>query len=464
MTAGRAAHATSPDGAPDDRGWLGVPRRHSTRTPDRLARWTRSRLALWLRNRLSTWADGRPARWVQGPVGIWALRAVALGFILLIVTTGHAQIDRAEVSAPTRAIAGGHLDQAYVAIPHRPDQPPALQAPGFPLLAGLATATWDAMVGPGGAAAALTFAGFSAAGLVLFAGARVAGIGDRGRRREVAFLVAMAVTPFFREALGNYYHPEDVLALGFLLLSLALIGDRHWLGAGACLGLAIGCKQWALLALPPLVVTAGGRQARCKLVGAAAGSSALVYLPLMLAAPQYAWKILSGPAAVAGGFVPQTTIVGMLRKAPFHIPQGDVEHLGRVLPLLFAIGVAWYWWRQHSTPGSTGNRDGVRPVSFDQVLRLVLICLAFRLVADCIALSYYALPLVALVAIVDSRRSNVPVLAIGSGLALAFWYGSGAPGFILDPWIGALVFTAGIAAIVVRTLAVPRAHPTTVSA
>jgi Glycosyltransferase family 87 len=448
VTAGRATPVTSPAGAPDDRGSLGATRRLSTRGVPR---------------RLSTRPPDRLGRWLQGPVGIWALRAVALGFILLIITTGHTQIDRAEVAAPAQAIAGGHLDQAYVAVPHRPDQPPALQAPGFPLLAGLAMAIWDGVVGPDGAAGALTFAGFAAAGLVLFAGARVAGIGDRGRRREVAFLIAMAVTPFFREALGNYYHPEDVLALGFLLLSLALVGDRRWLGAGVCLGLAVGCKQWALLALPPLIVTADGRQARWKLVGAAAGSSALVYLPLMLAAPHYAWKILSGPAAVAGGIVPQTTIVGMLREAPFHIPQGEVEHLGRVLPLLFAIGLAWYWWRQHSTPNPTAKAENVRLVSFDQVLRLVLICLAFRLVADCIALSYYALPLVAFVAIVDSRRSRLPGLAIGSGLALAFWYGSGAPGFLLDPWSGALVFTAGVAAIVVGTLAA-RMHPSTVPA
>ena len=465
MTAGRAAHATSPDGAPDDRGWLGVPRRHSTRTPDRLARWTRGRLALWLRNRLSTWADGRPARWVQGPVGIWALRAVALGFILLIVTTGHAQIDRAEVSAPTRADRGrpprpGVRGDPSSARPASGAAGARIPTPGRPGDGHLGRDGWTRWRRGGTAPLPASAPPVWCCSQELeWPGSAIVGAGGK-----VAFLVAMAVTPFFREALGNYYHPEDVLALGFLLLSLALIGDRHSLGAGACLGLAIGCKQWALLALPPLVVTAGGRQARCKLVGAAAGSSALVYLPLMLAAPQYR---VEDPEWAGGGSGRVCTPDDNRGDAP----QGSVSYpsgrrgapgAGSASPLrhrrsLVLVAAAL-------DARLDGNRDGVRPVSFDQVLRLVLICLAFRLVADCIALSYYALPLVVLVAIVDSRRSNVPVLAIGSGLALAFWYGSGAPGFILDPWIGALVFTAGIAAIVVRTLAVPRAHPTTVSA
>jgi hypothetical protein len=372
------------------------------------------------------------------------IRGLALGLVLLVVATGHAHIDRAEVAAPAKAIAAGHLGQAYTDVPHRSNEPAALQAPGFPVLAGAAIAIWDAVAGPRGADAALTFAGFAAAALVLLAGGRVARIGGRGRRREIAFLIAMAVTPFFREALGNYYHPEDVLALGFLLLSVALFDERRWLGAGACLGLAIGCKQWALLVLPPLVVMAPGRQARWKLVAAAAGSSALVYLPFMLARPQLAGRILGGPAAVAGGFVPQTTIVGMLRKAPFHLPQNGIEHLGRILPLLFALALAWYWHRINSA--RPGDED--RPVEVDQLLRVLLVCLAFRLVADCIALSYYALPLAALVAIIDARQSRVPVVAIASGWALAFWYGSGVPGFLLDPWSGAFVFTAGIAALV----------------
>ena len=102
-------------------------------------------------------------------------------------------------------------------------------------------------------------AGYGAAAIVVIAGGLLAGSGRGGRRRKILFLVAISVSPFFREALGNYFHPEDVLALGLLLLALSLSSEGRWAWAGVCLGLAIGSKQW-VSAVPVLVSMASCRK------------------------------------------------------------------------------------------------------------------------------------------------------------------------------------------------------------
>jgi hypothetical protein len=389
----------------------------------------------------------RRADWLESSVAIWVLRLLTVVVIAAVVSTAHARIDRGEVAGPTYALASGHPSAAYPPIPPSLSQRISYQPPGFPVVAAIPVAVWRGLTGGENPSGALTLAGYGTAALVVIAGGRLVGRGPGGRRREVLFLLAMVVSPFFRESLGNYFHPEDVLALGLLLLALSLAAESRWLWAGAALGLAFGCKQWVLLAAPVLLVWAPGRQAKARLVGAAAGAAAVVYAPLLVLTPRAAGQVLRGPVPVAGGFVPQTTILGMLRKAPFHVPVTDVNDLARLLPVLFAIAVAALWWLVISHRSGTVARLGV-----EDGLGLVLAVVAFRLIGDCIALSYYALPLSVLIAVVAARRSKVPVLAIVSSFALAFWYGASLPGDLLDPWTGAVVFTIAVIAVAATAL------------
>ncbi len=254
-------------------------------------------------------------------------------------------------------------------------------------------------------------------------------------------LAALGVSPFFREALGNYFHPEDVLALGLVLLAVSLAFERRWVWAGVLLGLAIGSKQWALLALPALVLVAPGRRAKANVLGGALGGAAVLFLPFILMIPGSAWHILTGPAPVPGGLVPQTTLVGMLRQRPFELSVAGVKLIARLLPGLVALVLAAVLILR----GRFGRLSaGLR---VEQVLGLLLACLAVRLIVDCIALSYYALPVSVLIAVIDTRRSRLPVFAVASSFLLAAWYGTGLARRLLDPWTGAAVFTVCVAAI-----------------
>ena len=175
-------------------------------------------------------------------------------------------------------------------------------------------------------------------------------------------------------------------------------------------------------------------RAKLKLLGATAGAAAVLYGPFIVMTPHSVWQVFRGPVPVAGGFVPQTTIVGMLREAPFHVPVADVNDVARVLPLLFATLLALLWALLMSRRGGPVTHPGIEPI-----LGLLLICVAFRLVSDCIALSYYALPLSVLIAVIDVRRSRVPAFAIVSSFALSLWYGTGLPAPPARPWTGAEV-------------------------
>jgi Glycosyltransferase family 87 len=385
--------------------------------------------------------------WPDSVVLIWLLRITSVVVIAVVVSTAHARIDRNDVAVTADAIAAGHPGQAYPYGSQPTGQSLAFQPPGFPVFAAVFIAAWDGVTGERGASGPLTLAGYGAVAVVVLAGCRLVRAGPGGRRRELWFLLALAVNPFFREALGDYFHPEDVLALGLLLLTLCLASEGRWWWAGASLGLAIGCKQSALLALPALLLMAPGRQAKSRLLGSTLGAAAVLYLPFVLLTPGSALQIVRGPLPVPGGLVPQTTVIGMFREAPFHVSLTLVNDLARALPLLLAVVVAGLWAL------AMFRRNGaLAPASVEQVVGLIIASVAFRLVGDCIALSYYAVPLVVLIAVVDAWRSRFPFFAIISSFVLAGWYGTHTSTHFLGPWAGALLFTLLVAAVLAGAL------------
>lgn len=382
---------------------------------------------------------------------LWCLRALTLVAVVLVVRTGHAQIDRPDVAAPVYAVASGHLGAAYPSAVASARDSVAFQAPGFSLLAGAVVAAWEAVAGPAGAASALTFAAYCTVALVVGAGGRLARRHGSGPTAEVMFLVAVALSPWFRESLSNYFHPGDVMALGLLLLGLYLASERRWAWAGAAVGLGIASKQWALLALPVLAVMAPGARQRGRLGGAALAGAALPFVPFLIVAPRTAWEVLRGPVPVPGGLVPQTTVVGMLREYPFHVQVSHVDDLARALPLVCAAAVAACWWLV------TRRRHGVFvPAGLEEGIWLLVVCFALRLVADCIALSYYALPLFTLLAVAEAGKERFPLYTVLSGFVLAAWYGTGFARRALDPWHAAIVFTVLVGAVAAGAVVVIR--------
>jgi hypothetical protein len=209
-------------------------------------------------------------------------------------------------------------------------------------------------------------------------------------RRLAALLagVLLITSPAVWETVSSG-HPEDVLAavLATAAVLAATRGRAVW--AAAALGLAVGTKEWAVIAVLPVLLGLPGRRL------AAAAIAGVIAAVLCLAAP------LADPAAFTRALHTEgtTNLVNPLSlwwpvSASVHLASGALAP-ARLMPfglsraqsslLALAIGLgllAAYWWR-------AGAR---RPVS-DPLALLALFALV-RLFGDSTHLVYYYVALV----------------------------------------------------------------------
>ncbi|HEX4672249.1 MAG TPA: glycosyltransferase 87 family protein [Solirubrobacteraceae bacterium] len=105
-----------------------------------------------------------------------------------------------------------------------------------------------------------------------------------------ALLVA---NPISLEAL-HLGHPEELLGAALCVAAVLLARDRQvW--AAVALGAALATKQWALIAIAP-VLLAAPRETRLRLAAGAAGVAAAVIVPIALADPQAFIAAMHHPA------------------------------------------------------------------------------------------------------------------------------------------------------------------------
>ncbi|MFI5009949.1 MAG: glycosyltransferase 87 family protein [Solirubrobacterales bacterium] len=251
----------------------------------------------------------------------------------------------------------------------------------------------------------------AAAGLAVWLVAEMRSQGRSRLARAIALGVCVA-NPLTLRAL-ELGHPEDLLG-GVLCVAavlLALRGRPLW--AGLVLGAAIANKEWAVLAVGPVLLALPARRALCLAV--AATVTGLVLAPLALvgsgaflasargtAAPTSAifqpwqvWWFLGhhGPAVhgLFGALKPG------FRTAPGWV--GRVSH-----PLIVALSLplaGLFWWRR---------RDETPPAT--DALGLLALLLLLRCMLDTWDVSYYPLPfLLALLAweTVGAPLASTPV-------------------------------------------------------
>ena len=90
----------------------------------------------------------------------------------------------------------------------------------------------------------------------------------------------------------HWGHPEELLC-GALVVGAAIAALRaKALAAAVLLGLALATKQWALLALPPVLLAAPAQRGRIALVSVAV--AAALYAPFALASPDRFAEVLHG--------------------------------------------------------------------------------------------------------------------------------------------------------------------------
>jgi hypothetical protein len=378
---------------------------------------------------MSSWAE-----WLDRPLSAWGCAlgwfgatAVFMGFTRLF--GGPTQSDSAQSTNATWAIAHGAVSCAY---------PPTKQisgiAPLYPLFSGGLSAvlrvghsvpfpTSAAMGAHCGTAFNAMYHWYTRAGamvpttligyvgwFVLMAGL-VAFLRTTGRGRtrwEPAALLLVACLPPVLMPLQEFFHPEDLMAMGLALGGLACVRRDVWAWAGLLLGLAIVTQQFALLVLAPLVVIAP-RNRRIRLVGTAIGAAVVVVIPVIWITHGRLVQALAGVGATQSG--------GGTVLAATHIHGPVLFFASRVVPVLLALLLArWASVRSHPDP--------LEPAV---LISLIATSLAFRLVFEVNIYGYYLMPVALSLVVMDALRGRIRV-------SVLVWLAAASLAFMPLPW------------------------------
>jgi hypothetical protein len=208
----------------------------------------------------------------------------------------------------------------------------------------------------------------------------------RGRTRwEPTCLVLLAILPPVLECLLSYFHPQDLLAIGLALCSLAFALRGKWVWAGVMLGLAFTSNQFALLVAVPLVVIVPSRErVRFVLAGLVAATLIVVPMAIVTSGRSLKWSL------TGSGFSSPSSAGGTLLR-----DVGLSEHAllwtARVLPIAFALLLA-LWAKR---------RLGSAVLKAVPLLSLVATALALRLVFEVNLWGYYFAASAVLIVITD---------------------------------------------------------------
>jgi len=216
----------------------------------------------------------------------------------------------------------------------------------------------------------------------------------------------------------HWGHPEELLAAALCVGAvLCVLGGRDILGA-VLLGLAVATKQWAVLAILP-VLLAGPRRPFVVALLAGAIAAALT-IPLLLADPGRFGAVTESAAgqSFAGASTtpwniwwPLADLASFGARSERWLAPSWVGTISHPLIVLVAAPLAFALWRR-------------RDRRADDALLLMTLLLLLRCLLDNWNNEYYHVPfLVSLIAWETRRRPGVPVLSLGVTLAagLTFW-------------------------------------------
>ena len=229
-------------------------------------------------------------------------------------------------------------------------------------------------------------------------------------------------------------HPEELLCTLLCLTAVLAAGwEQPWV-AGLALGLAVGTKQWALIAVAPTLLAASTHRRRIALTAAAAAvATTAPGLLLNPAAFERAATAVGGTHFVNAGSVWWGVSSALPVGAPVRMLPYGLDRSGATLWVFTAavcISFAALLLRRRSV--------NVNPLALLALLALV------RCVGDPQPLQYYYTPLIAAVGVWEVvGQSRLPILAAASAIAVAWSFGSGLQ---LNPdLLNALVISGALA-------------------
>ena len=242
----------------------------------------------------------------------------------------------------------------------------------------------------------------------------------RGRGASLlaaALVVALAVLgPMNWHAVADG-HPEEILG-GALCVAAVLVAasGRSPLAAGLVLGLAVGTKQWGVLAAGPALLAAPRGRAQIAAAAVAVGGAVFV-LPEIVGSHH----VLSSTNALSHAST-------SAQPASIWWPLGHVQHIlapgwavekrtvplwvrNYAHPLIVAIGVL--------LPLLVLVRTRLAPATRETALTLLALLFLLRCALDPMTVGYYHVPLLlALLALEALHRRGVPLLTLISSAVL----------------------------------------------
>jgi hypothetical protein len=307
--------------------------------------------------------------------GVAPLYPIVSGGVAAVARIGHG------VAFPTSSSVGPNCSTAIKAMAH-----------------------WSNQAGAVGPTIRIGYLGW----LVLMAGV-VAFLRTTNRGKcgwEPLTLVLMACAPLIFLPIQEFFHPEDLVAMGLGLGGLACARRGWWVGAGLLLGLAVMSQQFALLIAGPLFVIAPtGRRLRYS--ASAIGAASMIIVPLMFITSGRVIKAIAGAAA--------TPPAGSSIVAGMHLHGPVVFTVSRLAPIALAMALA-YW---------AGRRLGDSMLEPTALASLVATSLALRLVFEISLYGYYFMALTVMLILLDILRGRIR-------LSLVAWIGLGTLAF--DPY------------------------------
>jgi hypothetical protein len=187
---------------------------------------------------------------------------------------------------------------------------------------------------------------------------------------EVATLLAVACAPPVIMCLNEYFHPQDLIAIGLALAAIGSVMRQRWVVAGVLFALAFTSQQFALLVAVPLVVVLPLRASGRLLAGFLA-TAACIDVPVLVVTSGRALKAIF----VGTGVNTKRATLLVLT----HLDGNTLYAVSRAAPIVLAVALAV--WIRRRLAAST-----IDPVI---LLSLVAVSLTFRLVFEVNLWGYY---------------------------------------------------------------------------
>jgi hypothetical protein len=248
---------------------------------------------------------------------------------------------------------------------------------------------------------------FGYLGWVALAVGIVAVMRSSGRGRngwEAAVLIAVASTPPVFMCLQTLFHPQDLLAMGLILLAVSCAQRGAWGWAGVLIGLAFASQQFALLAAALLFVVVPAKR-RLVFCASAVAVVAVIVIPLMALSSGRALRVALTGSGESG---PLTHSL----EWEMHLTGSNATDALRALPVL-AVVVLALWARRRL------SNAVMEPVV---LLSLLATSMAIRLVFEGGLYGYYFMASAATIVLLDfvRRRFRIEVILWLALVALVF--------------------------------------------